>query len=242
MPSLADRIAEWMKGQLEEAAAKGIALGLSGGIDSSVVAVLAQRATGGNVLGAIMPCDSSPEDAKHARLLADQFGIETITADLSIAFQALLAELPQGSALALANLKPRLRMTTIYYLANARGYLVAGTGNKTERLIGYFTKYGDGAVDLAPIGGLYKHEVRQLARELGVPNVIIEKPPSAGLWANQTDEGEIGISYDELDGILAALEDKRPTDQYDQAKVGKVKALVASSAHKRVLPPIFVPE
>jgi NAD+ synthase len=236
--SLAAEISSWMAQRVQEAGAAGIVLGLSGGIDSAVVAGLAAQALPGHTLGVLMPCHSQPQDALLAQQVVDTFQIESLTVDLSAPFDAMLSQLPQGSDLAQANLKPRLRMMTLYYLANARNYLVAGTGNRTELMVGYFTKYGDGGVDLLPIGSLYKWQVRELARELGVPQPIIDRPPSAGLWAGQTDEDEIGISYADLDAILEALaRGERP--QQDKQLVDKVKHMVTISEHKRNLAPIF---
>jgi NAD+ synthase len=236
--SLAAEIGSWMTQHVEEAGAAGIVVGLSGGIDSAVVAGLAAQALPGHTLGVLMPCHSQPEDALLAQQVVDAFQIESLTVDLSAPFDAMLSQLPQGSDLAHANLKPRLRMMTLYYLANARNYLVAGTGNRTELMVGYFTKHGDGGVDLLPIGSLYKWQVRHLARELGVPQPIIDRPPSAGLWSGQTDEEEMGISYADLDAILEALaRGDRP--QQDAQLVAKVKRMIAVSEHKRNLPSTF---
>jgi len=247
--SLADQISTWMAARVREAGARGLVVGLSGGVDSAVVAVLAQRAAGEHLLGVLMPCHSLLEDGELARLLARTFGIETLTVDLAPAYDALLATLPPGSdrstersrqSLARANLKPRLRMTTLYYLANERNYLVAGTGNRSEVIVGYYTKYGDGGVDLEPLGGLLKTQVWDLARELGVPDVIVDRAPSAGLWRGQTDEGEMGITYAALDRTLVALE-QGDTRDIDPATLAKVQGMIARSAHKRALPPIFQP-
>jgi NAD+ synthase len=161
-----------------------------------------------------------------------------MTIDLCPAYDVLLEELPEGNILARANLKPRLRMATLYYLAQSRNYLVAGTGNKPELMVGYFTKYGDGGVDLEPLGELYKHEVRGLACALGIPQPIIDRAPSPGLWPGQTDEGEMGITYAEIDAILAAWE-AGETPQLPQDRVDKVRGMVARSAHKRAVPPAF---
>jgi NAD+ synthase len=229
---LAHCISEWIKEEVEEAGAEGIVLGLSGGVDSSLTAALAKKALGDKVLGLLMPCQSDPTDLEHTRLVADKFGIETEYVDLGPVFDSLIASLPRGSDLALANLKPRLRMATLYYFANSRNYLVAGTGNKSEITVGYFTKYGDGGADLLPLGDLLKSQVRELARELGVPEEIIAKPPSAGLWAGQTDEGEMGITYDELDQTIAAIE-TGDTRGCDEAILERVKAMMAASEHKR---------
>jgi len=207
-------------------------VGISGGIDSAVTAVLAKRALGDRVLGLIMPCHSDPTDGEHARLVAAKFGIETEYVDLTPVFDCLVEALPPGGRLARGNLKPRLRMTTLYYFANSRNYLVAGTGNKSELAVGYFTKYGDGGVDILPLGDLLKIQVRELAHELGIPEEIIAKPPSAGMWEGQTDEDEMGISYEELDKILAAIE-SGDTSNCDQGALARVRAMMAASQHKR---------
>lgn len=237
MKILADKIARWMRERVEEAGAQGIVLGLSGGVDSALAAGLARRAVGESVLGVLMPCHSQPVDAEYAILVADAFDIETTTVDLGPVFDTLIAALPAGSDMAQANIKPRLRMSTLYYLANTRNYLVAGTGNKAELLIGYFTKHGDGGADMLPLGDLYKWQVWKLAREIGVPQPIIERPPTAGLWPGQTDEGEMGISYEALDAILAALSNGREPDA-DPGDVARVRRMMAASEHKRALPPI----
>ncbi len=239
--NLADEAAEWIRIKVEQAGASGVIVGLSGGIDSAVVAALAARGLGPErVLGVMMPAHSQPEDLAHAELAARAANIPTTTIDLTAVFDLLVKTLPPGSDLAMANLKPRLRMLTLYHLANTRGLLVAGTGNKSELMAGYFTKYGDGGVDILPLGGLYKHQVRDLARDLGVPAPIIERPPSAGLWAGQTDEAEMGITYEDLDAILAAIARGDATG-FPPEKVAKVWALIANSEHKRQMPPVFEP-
>jgi NAD+ synthase len=179
---------------VEGAGAEGVVLGMSGGVDSSVVAVLAKKGLGDGVLGLILPCHSDPTDVEHAQRVATKFDIKTEYVDLTPIFGCLLKTLPPGGRLAVGNLKPRLRMATLYYYANSRNYLVMGTGNKCELACGYFTKYGDGGVDILPLGDLLKTQVRKLACELGIPEEIITKPPSAGLWEGQTDEGEMGIT------------------------------------------------
>jgi len=236
-PSIAEQIGQWMRERLREAGAEGFVVGLSGGVDSATVAGLARRAAGENVLGVLMPCHSQPQDTEYARMAAEAFDIKTVTVNLGPTYDALIAALPEGSDLARANLKPRLRMATLYYIANSRNYLVAGTGNKTELMVGYFTKYGDGGVDLLPLGDLYKWQVRELARQLGVPQPIVDRPPTAGLWPGQTDEGEMGITYTALDAILAALAAGREPDAAP-GDVAKVRRMMAASAHKRALPPI----
>jgi NAD+ synthase len=192
---------------------------------------------GREVLAALMPCYSAAEDAELAQLVADTFNLETFTVEIEAAYDALLAALPGGTTdMAQANVKPRLRMTSLYALAQSRGYLVAGTGNRSELMVGYFTKYGDGGVDVEPLGELYKWQVRQLAAELGVPRPVIDRPPTAGLWAGQTDEEEMGITYKELDAALAAIEAGR-SQEVEPELLHRILHMMAASAHKRAVPP-----
>jgi NAD+ synthase len=236
--TLAHEIAAWMQGKLGEAGARGYVVGLSGGIDSATTAALAVRAARDEVLAVWMPCHSVPDDEHCARMVAHALGLELTTVDLCAPYDALLAALPSGTDMARANLKPRLRMSTLYYLAQSHNYLVAGTGNKPELMVGYFTKYGDGGVDVEPLGQLYKHEVRALAAVLDVPQPIIDRAPSPGLWPGQTDEGEMGITYAEIDAVLAAW-DRGRTPNVPASSVAKVEGMIARSAHKRALPPSF---
>ena len=248
MGSRAENIAAWLRDQASSANARGFVLGMSGGIDSAVVARLCQMATPGNVLGVIMPCHSHADDELDATLAAESSKLPVVRVDLSSAYDALAldvtavtsAERQHGFApdatrtkLAVANIKPRLRMTTLYTIGTQLNFLVAGTGNKSEITIGYYTKYGDGGVDVLPIGGLVKSEVRELARELDVPSRIIDKPPSAGLWAGQTDESEMGFTYEQLETYLAGGKASLPSET-----VARIERLVAASHHKRALPPI----
>ena len=245
---LADEIVAWMQAKLQAANAKGFVVGLSGGVDSAATAALCKRASD-NVLGVWMPCHSVPEDETYSHMAARALGIELRTVDLCTAYDAFIASLepiaPWGQhadterlKMARANVKPRLRMSTLYYLAQSFGYLVAGTGNRPELMVGFFTKYGDGGVDLEPLGDLFKHEVRQLAQALSVPQQIVERTPSPGLWPGQTDEGEMGITYAEIDAILAAWDSGREPD-LPAASIAKVEGMVARSAHKRAMPPVF---
>jgi len=238
--SLADRIADWLRERLDDAGAEGFACGLSGGVDSAAAAGLAVRAVGSeHILAALMPCHSISEDAHLGQLVADAFGIRTVTVDLGDAYDALTRAFPLSDhPLAAANVKPRLRMIALYYLAQANNYLVLGSGNKTELAIGYFTKWGDGGVDVLPLGDLNKTQVWELARELGVPQEVVERAPSAGLWPGQTDEGEMGITYRELDRVLAAIE-RGDTVIIEPATLKKVQEMNARSEHKRAMPPIF---
>lgn len=235
--SLADKIVTWLRDYALTAGARGYVVGLSGGIDSACTAALCQRAMDEQVLGVLMPCHSAPDDAEMAHLVARTLGLSTVIIDLGPTFDLLLAALPSGmSDLATANLKARLRMATLYALAQTHGHLVAGTGNRSEIAIGYFTKYGDGGVDVEPLGELYKWQVRQLAGHLGIPQPVIDRPPSAGLWAGQTDEGELGITYNDLDATLAAI-DANQIDTIDPSLLARVQALIANSIHKRSMPP-----
>ena len=184
---------------------------MSGGIDSTLVAYLACEALGSDkVFAIVMPSTTTPTDDKlHGISIAQQFGIDYKEIGIdSILNEFLSMTQLEENELAIGNLKARIRMSIIYYYANAKNYLVSGTGNKSEILIGYFTKYGDGACDMEPIGDLYKGDVYRLSEYLGVPQEIIDKPPRAGLWNNQTDEEEIGMSYDLIDQILYLYTEK----------------------------------
>jgi NAD+ synthase len=226
-----EKISGWIREKVNQAGAKGVVVGLSGGIDSSVVAVLSKKAVGDNTLGIIMPCHSNPTDMEHSKILAKKFGIRTQLVDLAPLYDMLLKMLPPGSGIAKANLKPRLRMITLYYFANSNSYLVAGTGNKSEEMVGYFTKYGDGGVDILPIGDLLKKDVRVLAAEIGIPKEIIDKLPSAGLWDGQTDEKEMGITYEQLDKILES-------NDFGTESGKKVSRMIRNSEHKRNPPEV----
>jgi NAD+ synthase len=235
---LAGEIVIWLREKLHQAHARGFVLGLSGGIDSAVVAALCKQTPSAQLLTLWMPCHSLSEDEEFACMAAAAIGVDLKTIDLSPVYDALLSALPPGTDMARANLKPRLRMSTLYYMAQSLGYLVAGTGNRPETMVGFFTKHGDGGVDLKPIGEFYKHEVRDLARVLGIPPAIIERVPTPGLWPGQTDEGEMGITYAELDAILAAWEAGQQPD-LPPDRIAKVEGMVTRSAHKRALPPAF---
>ncbi|MBC7217837.1 MAG: NAD(+) synthase [Candidatus Caldatribacterium sp.] len=232
-----ERIVRWIEEQVRKAQAQGLVFGMSGGIDSSVVAVLAQRACGKNILGLIMPCYSNPEDLEDAKMVAEAFGIPYQVVPLEKPFDAFLAILGEEhnpKALPQANLKPRLRMCTLYFFANKLNYLVCGSGNRSELTVGYFTKYGDGGVDIAPLAHLTKKEVREIAAFLGIPERIITKPPSAGLWPGQTDEGEMGLTYEVLDRFLLG-------DTVQESDRAKILSLAEKSAHKRRLPAMLFP-
>ncbi len=229
-------IVNWLKRKVKEAGADGAVVGLSGGIDSAVTAVLLKKAFGDNVLGVVMPCHSSRQDREDAHHVTSKFSIEYIETDLSDVFDQFYAKLKKSGIkddeLAAANIKPRLRMTALYYYASSLNYLVVGTDNRSELKIGYFTKYGDGGIDLAPLGMLVKTEVRELAEHLGIPKNIIEKKPSAGLWQGQTDEGEMGFSYEQLDNYIL-------NGQVEDEIKEKIEKLAKKNSHK--LKPVPVP-
>lgn len=204
-------IVEFVQNKVSEANADGLVVGLSGGIDSTVAAFLACEAVGKeNVFGVVLPSTTTPtEDKLHGTAIAQLLGINY----KEMAIDSILNEFLSVTQLeddikAIGNLKARIRMSIIYFYANSKNYLVSGTGNKSEISIGYFTKHGDGACDIEPIGDLYKTDVFELAKYLGVPQEIIDKPPRAGLWNNQTDENEIGMTYELLDKILYQFNEK----------------------------------
>lgn len=226
-----------------KAGLKGGVLGLSGGLDSSIVVNLAVKALGKeNVTGLILPYrDSNPKSREHAELLAHRLGIDTQVVDISYMADGYPIE---TSRIRFGNLLARLRMSIIFDISHRDGLMVLGTSNKTEMLIGYTTWYGDSSAGMYPIGDLYKSQVRALARHMGIPNEIIDKPPSADLWNGQTDEGEIGLSYERLDDILYQLVDCR-IKASELVEIGmlkddinKVVKLVKNSQFKRVTPPI----
>ena len=234
---LAEKLVSWLRDKVLAGGCKGVVLGMSGGVDSSVMAVLCQRAFPQSMLGVLMPCYSSPEDEEHALAVASKFSIPTKTVVLDSVFDTLLKVLPEDSAdpaasqLAKANLKVRLRMLTLYYFANQLKYMVVGSSNKSELSVGYFTKYGDGGVDILPLGNLVKGQVRELASFLGIPQEIMNKPPSAGLWPGQTDEGDLGFSYDELDRYLVS-------GQASDEVRGRIESMMAAGSHKRLPPTV----
>jgi NAD+ synthase len=235
-------IVEFIKDQVEAAGARGAVLGLSGGLDSATVAFLAVRALGPDRVFAILLPEAGVtpgRDVEDARLVASIIGVETKEIDISKILDRYSEVLPTSEAppVVNGNLKARVRMTILYWHANLLGRLVLGTGNKTEIMLGYSTKFGDAAADIFPIAGLYKDEVRELAKRLGVQERIIEKAPTAGLWPGQTDEGELGISYDDANAILRGMEVGRSKDdlaaEFGFEKVGLIERRIAGGRHKR---------
>lgn len=233
---IADYLESWIREKFREAGAQRAALGISGGIDSALLAALLAKALGPeNVTGVIMPCHSMPIDEEYATLLAGKIKIKTVKVDLSEVYDAAGAALEKGGVkpdgLAAANIKPRLRMTTLYAIAQQQGALVCGGGNKDEVTMGYFTKYGDSGVDLLPLADLLKGEVWAVAEYLGVPREIIDRPPTAALWEGQTDEAEMGLTYKELDAYIA-------TGEASEEAKEKIERANKRSAHKRLFPPM----
>ncbi|OPL09361.1 MAG: NAD(+) synthetase [delta proteobacterium ML8_F1] len=228
---------QWLREQVGEAGARGLVVGLSGGIDSSVVAFLIKRAFPENALGVIMPIHSDPRDAREALALVEACDIPYRVVDLSGVHlevkNLVMKDLGSGvnERNADANLRARLRMSALYTYANALNYLVVGTDNAAELYTGYFTKYGDGGVDLLPIANLGKGEVYEWGRYFGVPESILQRDPTAGLWEGQTDEKEMGVTYLDIDRYLKG----QSIDEKSQAVIEKLHRV---SAHKRTMPPI----
>ncbi|AIY89421.1 NAD+ synthase [Geoglobus acetivorans] len=241
------RICQFIKKRVEMANADGVVVALSGGIDSSVVAYLSVRALGPEkVFGLLLPEKgvTPAEDIEDALEVCKRLGIEHRIIEINPIVDKYSEILGDSDSLAFANIKPRVRMSLIYYHANRMNRVVAGTGNKSELKTGYFTKYGDGGVDFLPIGDLYKTEIFEFAEYLGIPERIVKKKPSARLWRGQTDEGEMGISYDKLDRILKGIESGLKKEEIVEKAgvaaedVEKVIEMVEKSRHKRELPPI----
>ena len=228
-----NKIINWIKKQVIDAGKKGTVFGLSGGIDSAVIAALCKQAFPNDTKALILPCESNPSDITDALAVIDKFQINYQNIDLTPVYNNLLEIIKtDGNKMAKSNIKPRLRMIVLYYFANIFDYLVVGTGNKSEIAIGYFTKYGDGGSDILPLGNSYKNEVNSIAKYLNIPENIINKPPSAGLWQDQTDENEMGFSYEVLDKYLSTGIIDNPTTERN------ILNMKRTSEHKRNTPPI----
>jgi NAD+ synthase len=242
------RICRFIKEYVENAGAKGIVLGLSGGIDSGTIAALSSLAIGGeNVLALMLPEKENfnQKDIDDARAIAEQFHVETQVCDMSKALNGIYDAIPvfdQSNRLCKGNIKARTRMIFLYYYANNQNRIVCGSSDKSETMMGYFTKWGDAAADIAPIMDLYKTQVRKLALHLGIPKELALKPSTPALWPNQLAESELGIKYKTLDLILYGLErfvsPEEISKELDIEKVlvDKVKSKWLANEHKRRTP------
>ena len=227
MKEIVDNLVEWLRDSVKEANCKGIVYGLSGGVDSAVIAALSKLAFGDESLAIMMPINSSFEDEIDAKLVIDKFKLNAIKVDLSRTYSEFVEVVEKGdNNMAYANVKPRLRMTTLYYYAQLKGYLVVGTSNKSEFTVGYFTKYGDSGSDLMPLVDFTKKEIFELARYLEIPDKIIQKPPSAGLFEDQTDEDEMGFTYNDLEKYIN-------NEKIEERIEEKINRMVKISEHKR---------
>lgn len=242
-PQLTRRLlVEFIRSEIRKFGFNRVVLGLSGGIDSALSATLAVEALGPeNVVGLILPYrTSSPESEEHARLLIEQLGIPHDKIDITAMAEPLFAHYSEMSDLRRGNILARTRMVTVFDRSSAENALVLGTSNKTEYLLGYTTWYGDSAASIQPLGDLYKTQVRALSRAIGVPAPIVEKKPSADLWPGQTDESEMGLSYDVVDQVLYLLVDERLDPQrvvergFEQALVDRVVRSVRNMQFKRM--------
>ncbi|MHA2203479.1 MAG: NAD+ synthase [Candidatus Hodarchaeales archaeon] len=250
VPHTVRLIEDFIRTRVSEAGAKGVIIGLSGGIDSAVVASIAVRALSSkNVFALFLPSKTTPSaDLKDVKLLCSHLKLELTEIDIQnliTNFSEELKESENPSLMEWANVKPRIRQVIFYFFANRLNYLLCGAGNKSELMIGYFTKFGDSAVDILPIGDVYKTHVYQLGEYLDISGNILTKAPSAGLWEGQTDEAEIGMSYLHLDSILYGLErfqnEVEVADylQIPVAEVKRVRSMLYQSEHKRRGPLIF---
>ncbi|MET3699970.1 NAD+ synthase [Bacillus oleivorans] len=246
MEEKVNHLVSWLQLKVKEANANGAIVGISGGIDSAVVTHLIKRAFPNDSFGLIMPCKSNPRDQEDALKVVESSEIDYRIIDLSETHTVLMDQIKKQIAeagtwnderakLGEANTKARLRMTTLYAVANNYGYIVVGTDNAAEWHTGYFTKYGDGGVDLVPLVHLTKGEVREMAKYLGVPDDVINKAPSAGLWEGQTDENEMGTTYDMIDAYLRG----ETIPEKDRQIIEKMHAMSEHKRHLAAAPPKF---
>jgi len=239
--AVVDNLVTWLREKVHEAGAKGVVLGVSGGVDSAVAAIIAKRAFPDNCRALLLPIGNQMSDRIYSTVVVEQFDIPYTIIELDNVYKMLVTLLESYIKLEddnerirlKANIKPRLRMLTLYYSAAARSYLVLGTSNKSELSIGYTTKYGDNAVDLQLLGDFLKYEIYELARYLKVPRAIINKAPSGGLWPGQTDEEDMGFSYDQLDKYL-------DTKEAEPSIAESIERMIALGAHKRNTAPIAI--
>ncbi len=245
-PDMVTLITTFIRDTFADTARSTAIVGMSGGVDSALVAKLCVEALGAkHVRGIALPEQESPlEDLEDARSWGGDLGIALDVVDIAPMVAPFRSRLGVKERKALGNIKARTRMIVLYDLASGNNGLVVGTSNKSEIALGYMTKFGDAAADLDPIGDLYKTQVWEMALHLGLPKAIVDKKPTAGLWKGQTDEGELGITYPELDSILLGIELELPQEEIaartglDVLKVARVEELVRAGVHKRKVPPI----
>lgn len=235
MEKTIENIVIWLRESAKNAGAKGLVFGLSGGIDSAVMAGISKIAFPDTSLGIIMPCHSIKEDEEDGRLVAESLDLKIKKVDLTKTYDSLVQAIGDSNSnnLALANIKPRLRMTTLYYYAQEHQLLVAGPTNKSEFVTGYFTKNGDSAVDILPLVDFTKDEIYEMARILEIPEKIINKTPSAGLWEGQSDEDEMGFTYKDIEDYIEG----KNLEKEIKLKIDKLNK---SSGHKRKYPPMYI--
>lgn len=253
---LEDEIVNWIQEQVEARGAEGAVIGLSGGIDSSLVAALTKKALGDDSLGVLLPSSGSvTKDVEYANLVADEFDLETKTVNLKETYESIegtfsnidldekereywpQTKIPTVEA-AEQNIGTRLRMMTLYYIAEKMNYVVMGTSNKSEIMVGYYTLYGDGATDMRPIGDLTKTEVWELAEHIGIPQEIIDRKPTGSLRGEETsgDEEEFGIDYHRLDKIYQAILNDESLSEFNFNEVKRVKELIDAAKDKDEIP------
>lgn len=243
-----DKTVDWLRDKVKEANCKGLVVGVSGGIDSAVVCYLIKKAFPENSMGVIMGIKSNPQDRYDALKVIKGCNIKYLDLDLTepqdLVLDTVVSKLKENNLykeenlrMTDANLRARIRMSTVYTVANNLGYLVVGTDNAAEIHTGYFTKYGDGGVDLVPLANLTKREVYEWAKELGVHNDVIHKSPSAGLWEGQTDEKEMGTTYDMIDNVVEGKLDLVP--KKDQDIIARLHRISEHKRHIASKPPKF---
>jgi NAD+ synthase len=242
---LIDELTSFILAQLSASGRNHLVVGLSGGLDSATASYLAVKAIGKeNLIAFLLPYKtSSPRGTEDARLVAEKLGIRHELIEITPIVDHYFAEVPEWDMRRVGNFCVRTRMAILYDQAEVHNALVLGTGNRTENLLGYTTLWGDMACAFKPLGGLYKTQVRRLARHMGVPEGIIDKAPSADLWPGQTDESEMGLSYDEVDELLYGMIDLARSDKelreqgFDPALISEVHGMIEAAAFKRRLPP-----
>lgn len=242
------KIVRFIRRRIDEAGRNGAVIGLSGGLDSAVVTYLCVEALGSDKVLTVASPErgvTDPANLRDAERIADELGTEFEIVEISPIIEQMKDNIKswKEEKIAVANIKPRIRMTILYYFANLYGNLVVGTNNKSEIKCGYFTKYGDGASDISPLSDLYKTQVQEVSKEIGVPMDIIEKTPTAGLWKGQTDKDELGLSYERIDRIYVGLElgfeygEIAEAVDVEESKVREFEQMEERSRHKLQRPP-----